>query len=233
MKNSFLLFQLQRIDSQIDMANKRSSEILLAMQSDTSVMTAKVEHDELISQLNIIKKDLIFITDDTEKNKTRIDQCSHSLYSGGVKNPKELQDLQSEFVSLKKQINELEENQLDKMISQEKIEELISLAEEKLLCSENDFFTKKSLLVSEKENLEVNLVNWEQERMAISGQISETILELYEKLRKSKRGIAVTTLQDGSCFACGTTLTPSQNQAARSQNDLFYCPTCQRIIFTG
>ena len=76
------------------MAKNRSSEILLAMQSDTSVMTAKVEHDELISQLNIIKKDLIFITDDTEKNKTRIDQCSHSLYSGGVKNPKELQDLQ-------------------------------------------------------------------------------------------------------------------------------------------
>ncbi|MGZ9220523.1 MAG: C4-type zinc ribbon domain-containing protein [Anaerolineales bacterium] len=38
-------------------------------------------------------------------------------------------------------------------------------------------------------------------------------------------------MSDGSCAACGTTLTPSQQQIARSTSQLIYCPSCGRILY--
>ena len=71
----------------------------------------------------------------------------------------------------------------------------------------------------------------DSERKAIMGNIESKTVGIYDQLRQQRRGIAVTTLSDNSCAACGTTLTLSQLQNARSTSQLFYCPTCSRILY--
>ncbi|HLO29263.1 MAG TPA: C4-type zinc ribbon domain-containing protein, partial [Anaerolineales bacterium] len=68
---------------------------------------------------------------------------------------------------------------------------------------------------------------------AVVTDIARQTLDIYEQLRKQKRGIAITTISDSSCGACGTTLTPSQKQSARSTSQLFHCPTCGRILYAN
>jgi predicted nucleic acid-binding Zn-ribbon protein len=88
-------------------------------------------------------------------------------------------------------------------------------------------------LINESDGLNKDLENLESERKAVAGNISEDFFTLYNQLRQQRRGIAVATLSDSSCAACGTTLTPSQQQSARSSSQLFNCPTCGRILFAN
>jgi len=71
------------------------------------------------------------------------------------------------------------------------------------------------------------------ERRAILNQLSVEIIAQYEKLRTAKQGLAVALLEDNSCSVCGSTFSPSEGQAARTSTNLFFCPTCQRIIYGG
>jgi predicted nucleic acid-binding Zn-ribbon protein len=71
------------------------------------------------------------------------------------------------------------------------------------------------------------------ERQAVVTDIASQALNAYEQLRRQKRGIAIAALADNACGACGTTLTASQQQSARSTSQLFYCPTCGRILYAN
>jgi predicted nucleic acid-binding Zn-ribbon protein len=56
---------------------------------------------------------------------------------------------------------------------------------------------------------------------------------MYEQLRKLKRGVAVATVADNSCAACGSTLSSAQLHAAKSPNQLTRCESCGRILYGG
>jgi predicted nucleic acid-binding Zn-ribbon protein len=88
-------------------------------------------------------------------------------------------------------------------------------------------------LTQESEILRKSLERLNSERQAVVTDIAGQALGAYEQLRRQKRGLAITTIADNSCEACGTTLTASQQQSARSASQLFHCPTCGRILYAN
>jgi hypothetical protein len=87
-------------------------------------------------------------------------------------------------------------------------------------------------LTGEQTNLSHMLERFEAERKAALSPLDSRSVEMYESLRRDRRGLAVTTIGDGSCNACGTTLTPAQQQIARSSGQVTQCPTCGRVLFS-
>jgi predicted nucleic acid-binding Zn-ribbon protein len=227
------LYQLQKIDSQIDLTKRRLEQIDVEMENNVELLTAQSDTQKLKDNLGLQEKVLNMIEDEVTKRKIKIQENESSLYGGAINNPKELQDIQSEIIILNNQIHEIEEQQLQRMIGVEETEKQITQNTVIIDQMETKFNTQKSLLTSEKDKLEISLHRIQQERSAISSQISPILLDQYENLRSAKQGVAIVTLQDNSCTVCGTTLTPSQHQMAKSPNKLFYCPTCQRIIYAG
>jgi predicted nucleic acid-binding Zn-ribbon protein len=71
-----------------------------------------------------------------------------------------------------------------------------------------------------------------QEREAALAPIDTSLLTVYEDLRKQKRGVAITEVEDDACASCGTTINPALQQNARSQK-LAHCPSCGRILFAN
>ena len=88
-------------------------------------------------------------------------------------------------------------------------------------------------LTQESETLRKSLERLSSERRAAVTDIASQALSVYDRLRQQKRGLAIATVADNSCEACGTTLTPSQQQTARSTSQLFHCPTCGRILYAN
>ena len=86
-------------------------------------------------------------------------------------------------------------------------------------------------LTKESASLQKEIERLDSERKAVIGGIPQSSMLTYDSLRKQKRGVAITTVSDSACAACGTTLTPSQQQSARSTTQLFSCPTCGRILY--
>jgi len=233
MNNSFHLYQLQKIDSQVNLALSRIDEIKQLLIENPELIEVKQEFDNQTGIFQRSKSELKTIENEVETQKNKLQECDSKLYGGLIQNPKELQDLENEHSMLKKIISELEEELLEKMIAHEEIQKSLNVVHEKYKEVETNVLTAQSLLISEKDNLENFIDKATDEREAQVSQLNTTLIEQYEQLRNEKKGVAVANLVDGACSECGTILTPAQRQATKSSTDLFYCPNCRRIIYGG
>jgi predicted nucleic acid-binding Zn-ribbon protein len=231
MNLGFQLFQLQNIDTELDLAQKRVEEIQAAIQSDKKVDQAKRRVETVETELRQIKSDFQAVDYETEQKKVKKSQSEANLYSGRIQNPKELQDLQAEIASLAKMLSELESRSLEQLEKLEKAEEQAAALKEDLKKVLTEFETGKSRLLAEKDNLENSIRNLSAKRASQETQLPEEQKNIYERLRTAKHGLAIAQLQDSSCSACGSSLTASQCQQARSSSQLFYCPSCGRIVY--
>ena len=233
MNNSFHLYQLQKIDSQVNLALSRIDEIKQLLNENPELIEVKQEFDNQTGIFQRSKSELKTIENEVETQKNKLQECDSKLYGGLIQNPKELQDLENEHSMLKKIISELEEELLEKMIAHEEIQKSLNVVHEKYKEVETNVLTAQSLLISEKDNLENFINKATHEREAQVSQLNNTLIEQYEQLRNEKKGVAVANLVDGACSECGTILTPAQRQATKSSTGLFYCPNCRRIIYGG
>jgi uncharacterized protein len=227
------LSQLQRIDSRIDAISART--IVLEKQMTSNPLVANAQ-----SNLAIIQKELssfqAYYNDLEEKSnskKLKIEQSQSSLYSGTIKNPKELQDLQTEITSLKTSLSILEDEQLSALIQIEEIQKKEAEASKELQNEISKNTIDNGHMVAEISAFAIELERIKSEKDAIIEQISKTYYDHYCDLRKLKKGLAVSVIEECSCSICGSSLTPAECQLAKSAQQIAHCPSCGRILFAG
>jgi predicted nucleic acid-binding Zn-ribbon protein len=227
------LYRLQQVDSQIDQVQSRLRAIRQLLENDAELRAATEQATTSAKQLSEANQLLKKSEDEVEKQRVKIQQTEASLYGGHVHNPKELQDLQKDVAALKRHLETLEDRELEAMQvveTAEKNAQNAKAALDRVSASRGDQFRA---LTDESETLNKELERFSSERNAVIKDLASQAIHSYEQLRKQRRGIAVTTISDSSCAACGTTLTASQQQNARSTSQLFYCPTCGRILYSN
>lgn len=225
------LYRLQQIDSQIDHARSRAEIIQRTLDNDEDYRKAVEKTTLATSAHRTAIQNQKQAEVEVQSQLVKIEQAEASLYGGNVRNPKELQDLQRDVASLKKQLGILEDRLLETMLTTEESASSLSEAKIKLGEVESRLGEQTKSLTTERETINRALERFETERKAAAASIDGKSLEIYDLLRREKRGIAVTTVSDGACGGCGTTLTPSQQQIARSSREIFRCSTCGRILF--
>jgi hypothetical protein len=225
------LYRLQQIDSQMDQARTRMEAIRQILENDVElraalerVASAEKTHQEAERAQRQAEAEV-------QSQKTKIEQAESSLYGGAVRNPKELQDLQHDVASLKKHLATLEDRLLEAMLATETAASSLTEARAALSDVESSLGDQTRDLTAERANLSRTLERLDAERKAAASPVDAKLVEQYETLRRERRGIAVTTVSDGACNACGTTLTPAHQQTARSSAQIARCPTCGRILF--
>jgi predicted nucleic acid-binding Zn-ribbon protein len=227
------LYRLQKVDSQIDQIQARVKAIQQTLENDVALRSANERLATAETQHKDAERALKLGESEVEKQRIKIEQAEASLYGGRVQNPKELQDLQKDVASLKRHRETLEERELEAMIAAEDSEKALQTARADLERVQANFKEQNRDLTQESETLRKSLARLNSERQAVVTDIASQALGAYEQLRKQKRGLAITTIADNSCEACGTTLTASQQQSARSTSQLFHCPTCGRILYAN
>lgn len=233
MSASLGLYRLQLLDSRMDEIRARLEEIRQTLENDKEILQAKKQATETASILKLAQHALNQAEAEVDKLRVKIDQSESNLYSGTVKNPKELQDLQNEIMALKRHLITLEDRQLDAMVGVETAEQTHQVALDELEDLKSQFTKQNQTLTSEQSDLEKEFDRLDTERQAAISPLDASLLDVYEQLRKQKRGLAIVSVNDGACAACGTTLTPAQFQIARSTSQSYNCPTCGRILFVN
>ena len=233
MNQSAHLYQLQKIDQEIDRIHQRTKEIDALLQNNEKLLGAERKISEAKKRTHQSRQELRAIEDEVKSVTLRKEQSESSLYSGKIKNPKELQDLENEIALFKKRILTLEDAQLEKMIQSESFELEEDEASVEYLKIQADCIGQNAELKGEKENLENKLTRLSLEREATLRSIDAKNLITYNNLRQTKRGIAVAVIQETSCTACGASLRPAEIQSANSPNAMFFCSSCGRILFSG
>ena len=233
MSQPFKLFRLQQKDSQIDQYVVRLRQIELEIKDDRTLKNA-IKNSEISDKEHQKSRNILTKADDNlQKQRLKIETTESTLYSGKVKNPKELQDLENEAISLKRYLSVLEDRYLEALLEEEEFAVQNKSAQIELKNEENKHSNKLAELGKEKHKLESDVARISEERDVIAGSIDADDLNLYERLRKSRSGVAVARVTDKACSACGTTLSATLLHAARNPNQINRCETCSRILYLG
>lgn len=233
MSHSFHLFQLQKIDTQIDQGSARIREIKAKIDGDQRVQEAQHQLEAAQVNLKAAESRLKRIEQESAAKQVKLEQEEAALYGGKVKVPKELQDLQHEVASIKRAIAALDDQQLDAMMLVDEAQAHYHAAQRELNRVQSEFASEHAVLLGESGTLATLSERLQAERAAVVNQIPSATLEAYDRLRKNKRGVAVATISDNGCSACGTELTAADRQTARSPIQEFHCPSCGRFIYGG
>jgi uncharacterized protein len=228
-----ILYRLQQIDSQLDSArtslqnieNKLNDDAIIKAVKET-VAQAEENHQTELKRM----REAEYKSQDTHN---KIEHSEASLYGGKIQNPKELQDLQNEIASLKRLISNLEDKELEAMMAVEESEARLNQAKEAFNEVQSKQIEQYASLVGEKNKLVAQVERLEAERKATLPPISPAELELYEQLRKTRKGVAVSKIATRACTACGATLTAAMVQSIQSTGQLIRCPNCGRILYPG
>jgi predicted nucleic acid-binding Zn-ribbon protein len=233
MSATLILHRLQQVDRQIDQAQARLAVIRKTLENDAELRDVLSRVDTTKAENQTAERELKQGELDVQSQQIKIQQTDASLYSGNVHNPKELQDLQNEVAALKRHLSTLEERELTAMQKVETTEVSLKQATTDLELIQAKRGNEHRKLIDEQTALSKDLERLSSERQATVSAIEGQILKMYDSLRQQKRGIAVAEVSDNSCTACGTTLTASLQQNARSVSHLANCPSCGRILYAG
>jgi predicted nucleic acid-binding Zn-ribbon protein len=231
MSQTLSLYRLQQIDSQIDRAKLRLQAIRKTLEDNADLQLATEETRLSESALASAELNLNRAETEVQNLHIKIEQIEASLYGKASHSPKELQDLQNDLSALKRHRITLEDQQLDAMIASEKAEAAVRLTREKLQAVQIRLGSQNRGLNQEQESLLKEIEKLSTERNAVTVPIPSESIELYDLLRQQKRGLAIATISDNSCDACGSTLSPAQMQSAHSSSQMALCPSCGRILY--
>lgn len=234
MTQPFKLFRLQQIDNQLDRTRARLHEIEVALSEDEALRQAWEQSSAAEQRLQSERKALRHAEENVRDQRVKIEQTEATLYGGKVRNPKELQDLQNEIAALKRYLAVLEDRQLEAMLAEEEALAMHQSATSELERVQVVSTAQHQSLFDEQARLQKDLERTSGERQAAASSIPEADMLLYEKLRQTRRGIAVAKVTpDRACSACGSTLNAVLMDAARNPNQISRCDTCGRILYVG
>jgi uncharacterized protein len=233
MSQAFHLFQLQKIDTQVDQIQSRITQIERILSSNEALNVAVAANEACILQVKKAREVLANAEEAVQAKRQKLEASEAALYSGKIRIPKELQDMQNEIASLKKRMSTLEDEQLDAMVLLEQAESNQGDSAKKLLAAQAETASQSAGLMGEQSQLQKNHDRLSTERLAALSQITPDILATYNRLREQKRGLAVCQVEDNACAGCGSTLRPEVRQAARSPIQVVKCESCGRILYAG
>jgi predicted nucleic acid-binding Zn-ribbon protein len=144
----------------------------------------------------------------------------------------EYQAIGHEITRYEKEVDDLETRELELMEEMDVARgELISAqaarAHDRTLVEED-----LTSIAQRRERMEAERREVAAERESLASQVPEAILPLYNRLMKSKAGLAVAPLQEGKCGGCHMKLIASTVVAVQTDKEIARCEDCGRILYS-
>jgi len=225
-----LLYQLQGVDVNITKRRQRLKEITSLLADDKTTADARAaltQAEESLKPWQVRNRDLdLEIKGLIDKIKTTNDM----LYSGKVRNPKEMQDMQHEIEAVQKRQSHLEDELLEVMLRVEEGQATLEKAQGQLKQVMAVAAGSKIDLHNEQERLTGEVRSLEATRGAAAQLLEPSALQKYESMRVAKRGQPVALMVDEGCTLCGVQQTSNIVLKVREGRELIPCMGCGRIL---
>ncbi|TVR23037.1 MAG: hypothetical protein EA396_04565 [Anaerolineaceae bacterium] len=224
------LLRLQTIDLERLKHQKRLQAIAEQLADSAAIQGAQAKvsaAEEALKPLRTRYRDLELLI---QANVEKATNSEARLYSGAVKNPKELQDIQSEVAALKNRHGQLEDDMLELMIELEAAEETLTAAQAELSAVTAEAESQQSDLVAERERLEAQLSKLQSDRQGVLGDVTEQNRRLYDTMKPRKGNRPISTMSGRTCTTCGVEQTMAIEEAVRRGDQMVNCENCGRIL---
>ncbi len=225
------LIELQKLDLEVDVLQKKAQAVPLAIEQ------TKQEFESHKVSLEALKQDLVKVQADKKQKELDLggkeDEIKkHQTELFKIKTNKEYTALQAEIEKLKADKSVVEDEILKSMDATEAVNVKIKNEQEKLKAEESVLAGKLGALEQELAKFNDQIAVNASKREALSTKIPADSMSLYNRIRKSKKGLAIVEIRDHkSCGGCHITLPPQIINEVRKLEHLVLCENCSRILF--
>jgi uncharacterized protein len=227
------LLALQAADTAVDRLRARAR----ALQEGGEVAVVRAEADAAEERYGEIRLKLSELDRDQSRLEREIDSMTQKerdenarMYDGSIVNAKELEALQHEITSVRKRRSEREDELLALLELREQLESEATAAEAITATLRTTAQEAAAAAGDELTNVEAELATRSAERRSIESEIEPEVLELYEDLRRLKKGIGAAALVDGVCQACHEQLSSVELDKVKRATGIRRCEHCRRIL---
>ena len=227
-----VLYQLQTIDDQLDELEELRGDLpnsVRELEERINSFKDEIKSKEKEQKESLKQRDSN--EDEIERLKENQKKFKSQLYQ--VRNNKEYDALTKEIDHTDEQMKKLEtENDgladISKTLTQEVEDIKLKLEELKKELTEKEADLKEIVKANAKEETKLT-----SERKKLESEVKKPDLSAYMRIRKAKRGKAVSTIKRSACSGCHN-IVPSQRQLEiRRNNRLFFCEYCGRILVSS
>lgn len=150
-----------------------------------------------------------------------------------IKSNEEYRALQKEIFSLKQEIIKSEDRELELMGEVENCRKLVAEKEAELNEQQRIIEADIQELIEQASAVESELKTLNESRAKLAADIDPKWLSRYERIIKSRRGLAIVNLEGDTCSGCQMRVPPQTVQNVRHGRDMVTCDFCGRFLHSG
>lgn len=224
------LVELQAIDLEIDKIDNAIKDEQNELDARISQMAERESLiNELEEQITLRQKENRTLEAEMADKMDHVRERQSKMMQ--VQTGREQTALLKEIEDAKKDAKDNEEKIVEIMLS---IENLTTQIEEE----KNLLKGEKQLVAEETEKVRSSIeeINKGKKQKSTARQkqaenLKPGLLKKYDTLRKRRNGLAVVNVVDGVCQGCFMAIPPQKFNMLLKGDQLFDCPTCQRLIY--
>lgn len=161
----------------------------------------------------------------------KIKKLDKALYGGSVVNPREVENMQREIESLKKQRGDLDLRILELWELIPPAKEAAHAARRQVEEAKHDLEKHMQRVREAQAKLEAAFKDLGEKRRAAAAAVEASLLARYEAIRSKHNGVGMSRVQkDGTCEQCGTFL-PRKTVELAKEHKWVTCESCHRILY--
>lgn len=225
-----LVIRLQEVDNRLGELNREITALpkhIAEIEKKLVTHERKLEADRAALAAN--QKERKNCEGDIQTQEQKISKLKDQMLQ--AKTNEQYRAFQNEIEFCQKEIRKLEDRILELMGESEPLEKNVKAAESSLRTEKVQVEAEKQKARDRTAADRSAFEQLQQERSGIVGHLAPATHQLYERVRKARKGIAIAEAVEGRCAACQITIRPQFFQELKRGDHIMSCESCQRILY--
>lgn len=225
------LLDVQDLDIQIDrLLDHRQSlpELEKYRLAHEKLIELTAQRDQAAADLRVLELDFDKSEGELEMLESKFKEHETRLFAGGM-SARETEHMRLEVQSLKGQREALEERVLLLLERVDPARELLTAVEAEVAGIAAEKARLETVIKAEWKTTDAEIARKEERKREALTPVPADMVEMYERLRELKEGVAIGRLENGICGGCHMTLS-SAEQVEALGGEIPRCVHCRRIL---
>jgi len=224
------LLRLQEVVLAIEDLNRKLAAVPTRIQDlDQSLARHQADLAKAKDDLATHHKDRRKLEGDLQSIEAKISKYQGQLME--VKTNKEYTAMLHEIEAVKRERDSVDTKILQEMEAVDLLEAGTKQKEAALAEETKRVAEVESVLQSDQKDLESNKAGLEGERTGIEAGMPPELVAEFNRISRSRGGVAVARVVDGLCQGCSVRIQPRIVQQIRRDEGVLRCDTCKRFLY--
>ena len=230
MATAFLLLKLQQFDSKLDKVAQRLTVIDTALDDKSQLTKATNLHDAISTKFDSLIREREKLERDLQDLSGKMESADKKVYGGIISSQKELRAVEEEILNIKNLTDSKENQLLETMLECDRYQDGHKTSRQELKRIQTETEKNTERFEQERDDLKTFMSTNIPIRDKARQECNLTDLTIYDRLRKRKKGVAVSVIESDLCSICRVKVPNRNIEDAKHSDQYVHCNSCGRIL---